>query len=209
MINPIRRHGSYKEIEDAVFNMRDGEISPVIQAGGQYVILKREEAIAAQTVSLRGRCPEAGGVPPRPQDAGGRPRRLPRACRNEPNKQKAIQIVWNDPAKRQKMPGVAATGLRRPDHHPRVGRGVHRAPRAGSPRRHDQPQDHRTGMQETERRRDRRTTSTRKSHALAAAGVKAKPDGSPDVEAWLDVDHEAGHFAGRLSQRRRLAVAWP
>ena len=44
MINPIRKHGSYKEIEDAVFNMNDGEISPVIHAGGQYVILKREAA---------------------------------------------------------------------------------------------------------------------------------------------------------------------
>ncbi len=42
VIQPIRKHGSYKEIEDAVFNMADGEVSPVIHAGDQYVILKRE-----------------------------------------------------------------------------------------------------------------------------------------------------------------------
>ena len=53
VINPIRRHGSYRQIEEAVFNIRDGEITPVIHAGGQYVILQREEAIPAQDVAYR------------------------------------------------------------------------------------------------------------------------------------------------------------
>ena len=45
LIQPICMHGSYKEIERAAFNMRDGQISPVIPAGGTYVILKRESEI--------------------------------------------------------------------------------------------------------------------------------------------------------------------
>ncbi len=47
LIEPIRMHGSYKEIEQAAFSMKDGEISAVIHAGGQYVILKREREIPA------------------------------------------------------------------------------------------------------------------------------------------------------------------
>jgi len=51
VIEPIRKHGSYPQIEQAAFNMKDGEISPVIPAGGQFVILKREGLI-----------PEAQGI---------------------------------------------------------------------------------------------------------------------------------------------------
>jgi len=42
VIEPIRKHGSYPQIEQAAFNMQDGEVSQVIPAGGQFVILKRE-----------------------------------------------------------------------------------------------------------------------------------------------------------------------
>jgi len=52
IIQPIRRHGSYKEIEDAVFHMADGQVSKVIPVGGQYVILKREGLIPARKVSF-------------------------------------------------------------------------------------------------------------------------------------------------------------
>ncbi|HUT10589.1 MAG TPA: peptidylprolyl isomerase [Thermoguttaceae bacterium] len=45
VIEPIRKHGSYPQIEQAAFNMTDGEISQVIPAGGQFVILKREGAL--------------------------------------------------------------------------------------------------------------------------------------------------------------------
>ena len=53
VIQPIRKHGSYKEIEDAVFNMPDGAVSPVIHAGGQYVILKREGLLPAREREFR------------------------------------------------------------------------------------------------------------------------------------------------------------
>ena len=52
LIQPIRMHGSYEGIEKAAFNMADGEISQVIPAGGQYVILKRESLIPARDCKL-------------------------------------------------------------------------------------------------------------------------------------------------------------
>ena len=52
LIPPIRQHGSYQEIEDAVFHMANGEISQVIHVADQYLILKRENLLAAQRVHL-------------------------------------------------------------------------------------------------------------------------------------------------------------
>ena len=81
MINPIRKHGSYKEIEDAVFNMADGEISPVIHAGGQYVILQ------ARGADARPRRARSSRLPPKLKEIlrdrkmrAGRPGRLPRVA---------------------------------------------------------------------------------------------------------------------------------
>ena len=50
MVNPIRRHLGYKEIEDAAFAMKPGDISPVIAVADQYVILKCEGHIPGQNV---------------------------------------------------------------------------------------------------------------------------------------------------------------
>ena len=58
MINPIRMHGTFKEIEDAVFSMADGEVSQVIHAGNQYVILKREGLIPARHVAFQQMAPQ-------------------------------------------------------------------------------------------------------------------------------------------------------
>jgi len=49
-IPPIRKHGGPKEIEQAAFTMKDGEISQVIPCNGLCVILKREEGIEARPV---------------------------------------------------------------------------------------------------------------------------------------------------------------
>ncbi|NLE39125.1 MAG: peptidylprolyl isomerase [Pirellulaceae bacterium] len=51
-IPPICMHGGPKEIEEAAFAMKDGEISPVIEIHGQYVILKRESGVAGREVPI-------------------------------------------------------------------------------------------------------------------------------------------------------------
>ena len=55
LIQPIRKHTTYPEIEQAAFAMADGEVSKVIAAGGQYVILKRECAASRPATSSSNR----------------------------------------------------------------------------------------------------------------------------------------------------------
>ena len=96
VINPIRKHGSYKEIEDAVFNMADGEVSPVIHAGGQYVILKREGAVARPAR-------EASSRSPRKLEEILRDRKMRSVAQDifqQLQKNAKVENVWNDPAKR-------------------------------------------------------------------------------------------------------------
>ncbi len=103
MVNPIRRHLGYKEIEDAAFAMQKGEISSVIPVAEQYVILKCEGHVPATNVSFQNAKPlleqsinesklraAAAGLFERLQD------------------QANVENVFNDPAKSKKMPGVAA-----------------------------------------------------------------------------------------------------
>ena len=109
VIQPIRKHGSYKEIEDAVFNMADGEVSPVIHAGGQYVILKREGPAARPAGAASSRLRRSW----RRSSATARCTRWPKTSSSSCRTSAKIENVWNDPAKRAQMPGVAATGQRR------------------------------------------------------------------------------------------------
>ncbi len=104
IIQPIRKHGPEKSIEDAVFNMADGEVSPVIHAGGQYVILKREELIPAQKVSFETAKPRLEEIL-----RDRKMRAVAQGVFRQLQNLATIENVWNDPAKRQRMPGVAAT----------------------------------------------------------------------------------------------------
>ena len=104
VINPIRKHGSYKEIEDAVFNMADGEVSPVIHAGGQYVILKREGLLPARPVKFEQAAPRLEEVL--------RDRKMRTVAQDifrQLQQNAKVVNVWNDPVLREQMPGVAAT----------------------------------------------------------------------------------------------------
>ena len=104
MINPIRKHGSYKEIEDAVFNMADGAVSPVIHAGGQYVILKREGLLPARPVKFEQAEPKLKEIL-----RERKMRTVAQEIFQQLQKNAKVENVWNDPVKREKMPGVAAT----------------------------------------------------------------------------------------------------
>ena len=81
LIPPIRQHGSYQEIEDAVFHLADGEISPVIHVADQYLVLKREGIVPARPVSLDAAARELEERAARTQDAHGGPGHFPRLAR--------------------------------------------------------------------------------------------------------------------------------
>lgn len=108
VINPIRHHGSYPQIEDAVFNMRDGEISQVIEARGQYLIFKREEAISPRQVAFKDVVEKLEGFL-RDRKTRAVAQEVFRDLQERARQANAIQNVWNDPVQRRKLPGVAAT----------------------------------------------------------------------------------------------------
>ncbi len=103
LIQPICKHGPYKEIEQTAFSLADGEVSKVICAAGQYVILKRERLLPPDRV--------------RREDVAGKLEEIlrekkMRAVANlvfeELKKQAKIEMVLEDPEKQQRLPGVAA-----------------------------------------------------------------------------------------------------
>lgn len=181
VINPIRKHGSYKEIEQAIFNMADGDISPVIHAGGQYVILKREGLIPARNVKFE-------QVSPKLQEIirDRKMRSVAQDVFQQLQKNAKVVNVWNDAAKRQQMPGVAATINGEPitihelDEQCISRHGVDVLEGLVS----------RRILEQACKRKSIEITDAdlRKEMAHAAlVGGKIKADGSPDVDGWLEL----------------------
>ena len=200
VINPIRKHGSYKQIEDAVFNMADGEVSPVIQAGGQYVILKRESLLPARQVAFE---QVAARLEETLRDR--KMRSVAQDVFQELQKDAKVVNVWNDAAKRARMPGVAATINDQPI----------------TIRELDDECITRHGQETLEAMISRMILeqACKKRHVsvteadvnaeiarAALAGVKPKADGSPDVHAWLELVTKK---QGIPLEVYRSDVVWP
>jgi len=104
-IAPIRKHCTFPEVEQAAFTMKDGEISKVIPAGGQYVILQRNRLLpGARAVNHE-------EVAPRLEEMV-RDRKLRSVAKDvfrQLQDQAKVVNVMNDPVKSRTMPGVAAT----------------------------------------------------------------------------------------------------
>ena len=103
LIQPIRKHGACREIEEAAFSIADGEVSKVILASGQYVILKREGLIDARKTKLEEVAPKLEEV-----IRDHKLRTVANEVFDQLQKRSVVQNVFNDPVKCQQMPGVAA-----------------------------------------------------------------------------------------------------
>ncbi|MBA2114373.1 peptidylprolyl isomerase [Bremerella alba] len=107
LIPPIRKHIGNQEIEDTVFALQQGEISPVLFVQGQYLIFRCEEHLAADQIpanslpAIRQRLADAVRESKMRDAAGDIYQQL------QANAQ--IVNVFNDPSKSSQMPGVAAT----------------------------------------------------------------------------------------------------
>ncbi len=104
LIHPIRQHMGDEQIEQVAFNMKDGEVSPVISVANQCAIIKREGLVEARDVplneQLRGSLEEII-----------RERKLEHVATGvfaEMQKDAQVVNVFNDPSKAREMPGVAA-----------------------------------------------------------------------------------------------------
>ena len=200
VINPIRKHGSYKEIEDAVFHMADGEVSPVIHAGGQYVILKREGLLPARPVKFEQAAPRL--------EEALRDRKMRSVAQDifrQLQQNAKVENVWNDPVKREQMPGVAATINGTPI-------AIHALDEQCIARHGQETLEgmiNRRLLEQACRRQNITLTEADLGAEIARAaaiGVKPKPDGSPDVDAWLELVTKK---QGISMDAYRNEVVWP
>jgi parvulin-like peptidyl-prolyl isomerase len=179
LIQPIHMHGSYERIEKAAFTMSDGEISEVIPAGGQFVIIKRESLIPAQDYKLEQVSGQLEEI-----IREGKLRKVSSEIFAELQKGAKVENVLNDPIKQQKMPGVAATINGEPI--------TIRELAMECIERHGKEvlegEINRALLEVDCRKRGIKITDTDIDEEIARAAslsVKPKSDGSPDVETWL------------------------
>lgn len=182
LVQPIRKHSANREIEQAAFAMSDGEVSKVLHANAQYVIVKREKLNEARPVRLE-------------QVAS----RLEKIIRDRKMRSVASEVfkdlqehavvknVLNDPVlSRQMTPGVVAIindaqiSIRQLDDE--------------CLERHGQDvldgAINRKLVEQACRRKNVTVTPKEIDEEIARAAaimVRALPDGSPDVKAWLDM----------------------
>jgi parvulin-like peptidyl-prolyl isomerase len=104
LIQPIRKHIGDPDVERMAFSMKEGDVSPVIEVHKQFVILKcegRTQPAGLKKEEVRGRLEEFV-----------RDRKLRTVATDVFKKlqeDSEVVNVYNDPNKRSKMPGVAAT----------------------------------------------------------------------------------------------------
>jgi parvulin-like peptidyl-prolyl isomerase len=104
MIQPIRRHMGDEALEAAAFALQPGQVSAVIPAGAQFVILKCDEQLPARNTplaSVQTELIERLSEEKLRESAHGLFAKLQSTA--------TIQNVYNNPQLRETMPGVVAT----------------------------------------------------------------------------------------------------
>jgi parvulin-like peptidyl-prolyl isomerase len=103
LIQPIRRHLGAPEIEEAAFQLQQGEISAVIPVGEQFVLLKCEGVVPARNVDMVAvqRQLDDSIMEGKLRTAGGK---IFEKLRDEAK----VQRIYDDPQLKQQQPGVAA-----------------------------------------------------------------------------------------------------
>lgn len=103
MIQPIRRNVGDPSLEAAAFALKPGQISAVIQAGAQFVILKCDERIPQRNVPI---AQVQGQIVERIKE--DKLREAAHTLFAQLQKSATIENVYNNPQLRQTMPGVVA-----------------------------------------------------------------------------------------------------
>jgi parvulin-like peptidyl-prolyl isomerase len=175
----IYKHVGPKEIEQAAFQMKDGEISGVIPVAGQYVILKREGLQPAMRVAF-----EQVKMQLMETIREEKSERAVHDVLRELQQQAEVVNVLNDPAKRQQVPGVAAlvNGQQIT---------IRQLAELCLERQGQQVLEgtiNRRLLEQACRRQKITITQEDLDREIARAASKSlplKPDGSPDVQRWI------------------------
>jgi len=191
LINPIRKHGTYQELEEVVFKMADGEISPIIEAGGQFVIVKREGIVEPKNRPSFDEARERLEGLLLDRKTRQTAQEMFKKLQDAAVQKKAVVKIWDDPAKSRRMPGVAATVYGEPitmrelgeecmeRHAPEVLEGT-------ISRKIVELACKRANVSVTDADLDKEIEET------AAESMRLTPDGKPDVHGWLAMIKKRG-----------------
>jgi parvulin-like peptidyl-prolyl isomerase len=179
LIQPIRKHMGDPNLERVAFGLRPGEISDIIAIDKQFVILKCESHVPAREVPMeqvRKVLTEACRDRKLRQVAGDVFEQLKRESR--------VENVYGDPAKRQQHPGIAAIIN---------GQQITVADLANEcVERHAteviEGMINRKLLEQACKQKNLVVTEQDLNDEIVRAAVsmgRTKPDGSPDVDAWI------------------------
>ena len=203
LIPPIRKHVGHDAVENAAFALKEGEVSPVVFAANQYLIFKCEAHIPENYISS--------------QNISQIKTQLHDQIRDQKLKVAAAELfkrlqeqgevvnVFDDPQKRQQMPGVAAIIN---------GRQISIQQLADeSLLRHGKEvlegEVNRLILSQELARQGKAVRDADIDREIARAADSynyVKPDGSPDVQAWLKSVTEIDNVTVELYVRDAV---WP
>jgi parvulin-like peptidyl-prolyl isomerase len=102
LIQPIRRHVGDPMIEQAAFSLEKGQVSEIIAAGNQFIILLCEDILPARALPKNYEEPLVEMIrESKLRDSAGE-------IFKQLQDQAQVKIVFNDPQQAKQMPGVAA-----------------------------------------------------------------------------------------------------
>ncbi|RCS50538.1 peptidylprolyl isomerase [Bremerella cremea] len=108
LIPPIRKHIGNQEIEDTVFALQPGEISPVLFVASQYLVFKCEEQMPADYDRIPAGSLEGIRNQMADQVRESKMREAAATVYEKLQANAQIENVYNDATKASRMPGVAA-----------------------------------------------------------------------------------------------------
>jgi parvulin-like peptidyl-prolyl isomerase len=112
VIPPIRRHLGDANLENTAFSLQPGQVSPVVQVGNMYYILKCVAKLQQQYISSQELPAQQMRLKDRIKE--NKLRTVAASYFEELQKNAQVVNVFNDPEKQKQMPGIAATLNGRP-----------------------------------------------------------------------------------------------
>jgi len=183
LIPPIRKHLGHAEVEQVAFSLKVGEISPVIQVANQYLILKCEQHIPETYISSTSLKQIENQLHDQIRDE--KLRTAAAELFQELQDDARVVNVFNDTTLKQRTPGVAATVNDR-------NIAMDLLARECLLRHGEEVLDgeiNRFVLQQELTRRGKSVTQPMIDEEVARAADAygyLRPDGSPDVDAWLE-----------------------
>ena len=202
-IPPIRKHVGVPEVEQAAFALAEGQISPVVFAANQYLILKCEKHVPESYVSST-QIPQIE-TRLRDQISENKLRSAAASLFSKLESEAKVVNVLNDPKLSKQMPGVAAT----------INNGQVTIKQLSDECLALHGKDvlegeiNRRLLEQELKRRGRSVTQKDIDNEITRAADSygfIKPDRSPDVQGWLKAVTETEHVTIEMYIRDSV---WP